>query len=95
MKTKNILGLVAIVAVAVAMAFNVTVSNKKTDTASLLALKNVEALASGEVGTGARTCSLSWTVSIFGVSTTKSCSVTCDAGFNAVCELKECKCVAV
>jgi hypothetical protein len=49
MKTKNILGLVAIVAVAVAMAFNVSVSNKKTDTASLLALKNVEALASGEV----------------------------------------------
>ena len=49
MKTKNILGLVAIVAVAVAMAFNVTVSNKKTDTASLLALKNVEALASGEI----------------------------------------------
>jgi hypothetical protein len=45
MKTKNILGLVAIVAVAVAMAFNVTVSNKKADTASLLALKNVEALA--------------------------------------------------
>ena len=50
MKTKKILGLVAIVAVAVAMAFNVTVSNKKTDTASLLALKNVEALASSELG---------------------------------------------
>jgi hypothetical protein len=49
MKTKNILGLVAIVAVAVAMAFNVSVSNKKADTASLLALKNVEALASGEI----------------------------------------------
>jgi hypothetical protein len=49
MKTKNILGLVAIVAIAVAVAFNVTVSNKKTDTASLLALKNVEALAGGEV----------------------------------------------
>ena len=48
MKTKNILGLVAIVAVAVAMAFNVTVSNKKTDTASLLALRNVEALAQAE-----------------------------------------------
>lgn len=50
MKTKNILGLVAIVAIAVAMAFNITVSNKKTDTASLLALRNVEALADGESG---------------------------------------------
>ena len=56
MKTKNIIGLVAIVAVAVAMAFNVTVSNTKTDTASLLALKNVEALASFEYVIGSLYC---------------------------------------
>ena len=56
MKTKNIIGLVAIVAVAVAMAFNVTVSNTKTDTASLLVLRNVEALASGENSSCANGC---------------------------------------
>jgi hypothetical protein len=49
MKTKNILGLVAIVAIAVAVAFNVSITNQKQDAASMLALANVEALAGGEV----------------------------------------------
>ncbi len=48
MKTK-IFGGIAIVAIAIAVAFNVTLSNQKQDAASLLALANVEALAqSGE-----------------------------------------------
>ncbi len=50
MKTK-IFGGIAIVAIAVAVAFNVSVSNQKQDAASLLALANVEALADGETMT--------------------------------------------
>jgi len=42
---KKIFGGIAIVAIAVAVAFNVTLSNQKKDAASLLALANVEALA--------------------------------------------------
>jgi hypothetical protein len=86
MKTKNILGLVAIVAIAVAMAFNITVSNKKADTASLLALRNVEALASGESG-GGHTCTVSSNCYhgslVYG---TVSCSgvVACRTGFEYV-----------
>jgi len=47
MKTK-IFGGIAIVAIAAAVAFNVTLSNQKQDAASLLALANVEALAQSE-----------------------------------------------
>jgi len=48
---KKIFGGIAIVAIAVAMAFNVTLSNQKQDKASMLALANVEALAQdGEIG---------------------------------------------
>jgi len=45
---KKIFGGIAIVAIAVAMAFNVTLSNQKQDKASMLALANVEALADPE-----------------------------------------------
>ena len=48
MKTK-IFGGIAIVAIAVAVALNVNMVNKKSDKASLLALANVEALAQGEI----------------------------------------------
>ncbi len=53
MKSK-IFGGIAIVAIAGAMAFNVTMSNQKQNQASLLALANVEALAQtgGEFGGG-------------------------------------------
>ncbi len=44
MKTKMIGG-IAILAIALAVAFNVSVSNQKQDAASMLALANVEALA--------------------------------------------------
>jgi len=46
---KKIFGGIAIVAIAVAVAFNVTLSNQKQDKASLLALANVEALAQSEI----------------------------------------------
>jgi len=49
MKTK-ILGGIAIVAIAVTVSFNVTLSNKKQDNTSMLALANVEALAQSEGG---------------------------------------------
>ena len=49
MKTKKIS---TITIIAIAVALNVSISNKKTDKASLLALANVEALASGEENTG-------------------------------------------
>ncbi len=55
MKTK-IFGGIAILAIAVAGAFNVTLSNQKQDAASMLALANVEALAQSE---GTTTCSAS------------------------------------
>lgn len=45
---KKIFGGIAIVAIVVAMAFNVHLNMSKSDKASLLALANVEALASGE-----------------------------------------------
>ena len=45
---KKIFGGIAIVAIAVAVALNVNMVNKKSDNASLLALANVEALAEGE-----------------------------------------------
>ena len=47
MKTK-IFGGIAIVAIALAVAFNVSLNTSTTNNASLLALANVEALASGE-----------------------------------------------
>jgi len=50
MKTK-IFGFIAIVAIAAAVALNVTLSNQKQDAASMLALANVEALADGETMT--------------------------------------------
>jgi len=43
---KKIFGGIAILAIAVAVAFNVSVSNQKQDAISMLALANVEALAS-------------------------------------------------
>jgi len=48
MKTK-IFGGIAIVAIAAAVALNVSISNQKQDKASMLALANVEALADGEI----------------------------------------------
>ena len=50
MKTK-FFGGIAIVAIALAVAFNVSLNTGKTNNASLLALANVEALASNEGGT--------------------------------------------
>ena len=47
---KKIFGGIAIVAMAVAVAFNVTLGNQNQDKASILALANVEALAEGEDG---------------------------------------------
>jgi hypothetical protein len=47
MKTK-IFGGIAILAIALAMAFNVSLNTGKSKNTSLLALANVEALASGE-----------------------------------------------
>ncbi len=47
MKTK-IFGGIAIVVIALAVAFNVSLNTGKTNNASLLALANVEALAGGE-----------------------------------------------
>ncbi len=49
MKTK-IFGGIAIVAIALAVAFNVSLNTGKTNNASLLALANVEALADTEEG---------------------------------------------
>lgn len=83
---KKIFGILAILTIAVIVAFNVNM--KTSNPTSLLALANVEALADGETGTGARTCSLTWKVTILGVGVEKSCSVTCDPGYNAVCKLK-------
>ncbi len=59
MKTK-IFGGIAIVAIAVAVALNVNMVNKKSDKASLLALANVEALAGGEGPTYTRYCYYLW-----------------------------------
>ena len=47
---KQIFGGIAIVAIAVAVALNVNMVNKKSDKTSLLALANVEALAQNESG---------------------------------------------
>jgi len=46
---KKIFGGIAIVAIAVAVGFNVSISNQKQDKTSMLALANVEALAEPEV----------------------------------------------
>lgn len=53
---KKIFGGIAIVTIAVAIAFNVTVSNQKTNKASLLALANVEALAQSEANNNGVIC---------------------------------------
>jgi len=90
---KKIIGALVVVAIAVGAMINVNLN--KSSNKGDLTMANVEALADGETGTGARSCTLSWSVTFFGVTTAHSCSVTCDVGFNAVCELKECKCVAV
>ena len=45
---KKIFGGMAVVAIAIAMAFNVNLNMSKSNNTSLLALANVEALASGE-----------------------------------------------
>ena len=45
---KKIFGGIAIVAIALAVAFNVSLSNQKQDKASMLALANVEVLAEAE-----------------------------------------------
>ncbi len=45
---KQIFGGIAIVAIAIVVALNVNITNKKSDKTSLLALANVEALADGE-----------------------------------------------
>ena len=47
---KKIFGGMAVVVIAIAMAFNVNLNMSKSNNASLLALANVEALASGESG---------------------------------------------
>ena len=49
MKTK-IFGGIAIVAIALAVAFNVSLNTSKTNNASVLALANVDAFAQGEIG---------------------------------------------
>ena len=48
---KKIFGGIAIVAIAIAVALNVNMTNKKMDNTSLLALANIEALADGESST--------------------------------------------
>ena len=53
---KKIFGGIAIVAIAVTVAFNVTLSNQKQDKASMLALANVEVLAEAEESTCPNGC---------------------------------------
>ena len=55
---KKIFGGIAIVAIAVTVAFNVTLSNQKQDKASMLALANVEALAEDEFEESP--CDITW-----------------------------------
>ena len=60
---KQIFGGIAIVAIAVAVALNVNMVNKKSDKTSLLALANVEALADPETSeeyTNATGCIACW-----------------------------------
>jgi len=60
---KKLFGSLAILTIAVIVAFNVNLSTKKSDMTSLLALANVEALASGETDaefTAATGCKAVW-----------------------------------
>jgi hypothetical protein len=91
MRTK-IFGGIAVLAIVAVAAWNVNLNSQPSYKLSDTMLANVEALAQ-ETGTGARSCSLSWKVSVLGITTEKSCSVTCDIGYNAKCELKKCECV--
>jgi hypothetical protein len=53
---KKIFSSLAILTIAVIVAFNVNLSTKKSNMTSLLALANVEALADGENGASNYTC---------------------------------------
>jgi hypothetical protein len=91
---KYILGGIAALMIAAVAAWNVNVSINQKNELSLLELANVEALANNnEQGTGARSCSISWKVGALGFSVERSCSVTCDVGYNAKCAEKKCECV--
>ena len=98
MKTK-IFGGIAIVVIALAVAFNVSLNTGKTNNASLLALANVEALASESSkpfcyagGTGSSSCSIDAGVTIAGYGVAGGCSVSCNSGYYACCSLR-CVCV--
>jgi len=95
-------GLVAIAIAAVA-AINVHFANESGSSLSAFGLANVEALADGESGDGP-TCSAggpgssSCSIKTEQVTTSRECSVTCDRGYYACCNITwllsaECSCV--
>ena len=57
MGREQIFGGIAIVAIAIVVALNVNMVNKKSDNASALALANIEALTQGETGGSSWDCS--------------------------------------
>ena len=90
---KKIFGFLLVFVIAFFSAINVNINSQKKGLSDV-SLANVEALAE-ETGSGARSCTLTWGFTIFGIGANHSCSVTCDTGFNAKCEAKKCECVAI